>query len=273
MNIIKSTDGNNFITEKIISGKPFIASKMGAVEQNIITTRMKNQNYSGVRSQASNNAGITPSDDITLDFFYEKYIKALNNTDILGSMGLPQEQQIISSYAPSSIFSELRLLEPFYFDNPWSKTLEGKKVLVIHPFEDTIINQYKKRETLFTNPKVLPDFILKTIKSEQTNGGGLSDSKPFIESLKIMEDKIDNIDFDIALIGCGAYGLLLADYVKNLGKQAIHIGGGLQILFGIKGKRWDVHPEISGLYNNQWVRPMDNEKTMTYHTIEGGTYW
>jgi hypothetical protein len=58
-----------------------------------------------------------------------------------------------------------------------------------------------------------------------------------------------------------------------MGKQAIHIGGGLQILFGIKGKRWDVHPEISAMYNDYWARPMDNEKTINFQSIEGGTYW
>jgi hypothetical protein len=88
-----------------------------------------------------------------------------------------------------------------------------------------------------------------------------------------MMEKINNIDFDVALIGCGAYGLILSNHVKKLNKQAIHIGGGLQILFGIKGRRWDVHPEISQLYNNSWVRPSNNEKTLNIDVVEGGTYW
>jgi glycerol-3-phosphate dehydrogenase len=51
-------------------------------------------------------------------------------------------------------------------------------------------------------------------------------------------------DYDVALIGCGAYGLPLASHVKRKGKQSIHLGGGLQLLFGIKGKRWDDNPEV-----------------------------
>jgi len=31
--------------------------------------------------------------------------------------------------------------------------------------------------------------------------------------------KINNIDFDVALIGCGAYGLILSNYVKKLNKH------------------------------------------------------
>ena len=42
-------------------------------------------------------------------------------------------------------------------------------------------------------------------------------------------------DFDVALIGCGAYGFPLAAKLKTAGKQAIHLGGVLQALFGIKG--------------------------------------
>jgi hypothetical protein len=273
MQIIKGIDGNNFIKNKIDSGTPFIASKMGGVEQSVLMCYISGGNYNNIRLMASNNAGITPADDDTLNYFSTTYINSLGMVDILGHMPSPQEQTIISRYAPNSKFSELRLLEPFYYENPWSESLKGKKVLVVHPFESTIQNQYKKRGLLFKNKKILPDFDLLTIKAEQTNGGGTGNNKPFKESLSLMKEKMSNIDFDVSIIGCGAYGLPLAAHAKNMGKQSIHIGGGLQILFGIKGKRWDAHPEISALYNEHWVRPMDNEKTINFHTIEGGTYW
>jgi len=43
--------------------------------------------------------------------------------------------------------------------------------------------------------------------------------------------------FDIAIIGAGTYGLLLATYVKNPGQKSIHLGGAVQTLFGIKRGR------------------------------------
>jgi hypothetical protein len=267
---MNSEEGNDFIKKNIISGVPFIATKMGAVEQNVL---ISNGNYNDkIRIMASNNAGITPADNSTLDFFVNNYVKALVNSDIIGIMGI-YEKEIVKKYSLGAMFSELRFLEPFYFCNPWSELLSGKNILVIHPFEETIINQYRKKDFIFKNKKVLVDFNLKTIKSEQTNGGGTKDSKPFVDSLDIMKSKIDKIDFDIALIGCGAYGLLLSDYIKEKKKQAIHIGGGLQILFGIKGKRWDVHDDVKLLYNENWCRPRDDEKTINYNVVEGGTYW
>ena len=54
-----------------------------------------------------------------------------------------------------------------------------------------------------------------------------------------MVKEIEKKDFDIALIGAGAYGMPLAYKIKKMGKKAIHIGGSLQCLFGIKGSRWE----------------------------------
>ena len=72
-----------------------------------------------------------------------------------------------------------------------------------------------------------------------------------------MKRQIDKIDFDIAIIGCGAYGMFLAQYVKSLGKKAVHTAGATQLLFGIKGERWiHEHPEISKAFNENWTFPL-----------------
>ncbi|MCD7883766.1 MAG: hypothetical protein LUI87_08725 [Lachnospiraceae bacterium] len=81
------------------------------------------------------------------------------------------------------------------------------------------------------------------------------------------------MDFDVAIIGAGAYGLPLAAYCKERGAQAIQMSGATQILFGIKGKRWDDHPFISSLYNEYWVRPNESETPPLKQKVEGGSYW
>jgi hypothetical protein len=270
---IKASIGNQWIKDRLIGNEPFLATKMGAIEQRVIFSKMARHSLDGIRYLASAAAGITPSDDDTLDFFSEAYAISLSYVDIIGLMGEDIEDPIISTFAPAAIRSELRLLEPFYFESPWSENLAGKRVLVVHPFEESIKSQYSKRELLFKNKNVLPDFELLTIKAEQTNGGGVDGSKPFRESLSIMLDKMSSIDYDVAIIGCGAYGLMLARHAKLSGKSVIHIGGGLQILFGIKGGRWDVHPDISPLYNEHWVRPLESEKPRNHMVVENGTYW
>ena len=65
----------------------------------------------------------------------------------------------------------------------------------------------------------------------------------------------------------------LAAHAKQSGKLAIHMGGATQILFGIKGRRWDDHDVISRLYNDSWVRPQPREVPARAMTVEGGCYW
>ena len=64
-------------------------------------------------------------------------------------------------------------------------------------------------------------------------------------------------EFDVLIVGAGAYGLPLAAEAKRMGKVGIHIGGAIQILFGILGHRWETeHVEQFGpLFNDHWVRP------------------
>lgn len=106
---------------------------------------------------------------------------------------------------------------------------------------------------------------------------GIGDSKydlkykTWFEALEDMKSQISGIDFDIALIGAGAYGMFLGAHCKALGKQAVHMGGALQLLFGIKGKRWDP----CGFYNEHWIRPATGETPKGVEKFEHGTfaYW
>ncbi|MDE3274907.1 MAG: hypothetical protein PUJ80_02655 [Verrucomicrobiota bacterium] len=77
------------------------------------------------------------------------------------------------------------------------------------------------------------------------------------------------------LIGAGAYGMSIGAYVKReLGKKALHLGGIKQLLFGIKGRRWDARPKYTnGLYNDAWSRPLDAERPQNFMQIESGGYW
>lgn len=160
-------------------------------------------------------------------------------------------------------------------DYPWTRALKGKKVLVIHPFAQTIEKQYAKREYLFpSNPDILPEFELHTIKAVQTIAGR-SDERfaTWFDALDWMKSEVDKVDFDVALIGCGAYGFPLASYCKNIGKIAVHIGGDLQMLFGILGARWEKYEITKRLVNEYWVRPSENETPKSANVVEDGCYW
>ena len=122
--------------------------------------------------------------------------------------------------------------------------------------------------------QILPDFELVTLRAVQSIGGkGAEGFNDWFSALSYMETEINNIDFDIALLGCGAYGLPLGSYIKSIGKQAIVVGGCLQLLFGIMGKRWENDEVIKEYINKYWVRPAENEKPYLAGNVEDGCYW
>lgn len=103
-------------------------------------------------------------------------LQDIKQVDILGSW-LANEQHFMDLLKDVT-FVQREVQNPFFAKHPWSKALEGKKVLVVHPFADLIEHQYyNKREKLFTNPEILPKFDLKTITAVQSIGGGMRSLK------------------------------------------------------------------------------------------------
>lgn len=218
-------------------------------------------------------SGFFPVNEEAIKKFSNLYRDDLKLIDILASWRI--EEKFISEVKNIKKKINLQELEPYLNKNPWTNALKGKKVLVIHPFAKTIQIQYLKRKKIFSDQNILPNFELTTIKAIQSLSGENKNYSSWFDALNFLKNEIDKKqkEFDIALIGCGAYGLPLAAHVKRIGKIGIHMGGCLQILFGIKGKRWDNHKIISNLYNVNWVRPSDEDKPLSYKKVEDGCYW
>ena len=115
--------------------------------------------------------------------------------------------------------------------------------------------------------------INKLMKTTFTNKGEQINHKNWFENLESMFIEAISFEFDIAIIGCGSYGLPLAAQLKKHGKQAIHLGGATQLLFGIKGKRWTQNESFNDLFNHYWVYPSINESPMSASQIDNGCYW
>lgn len=277
--ILESAAGNDFIRSKILGGNPFMVGRFGSGELRAVVQALgvKLNILKDVKKSTMfalcNNAGFFPQTQDAAMKFSELMTNTCKQLDLIGVWMNVMEDYIINSYAPMSQITRLRAIEPYYHKKPWSKAIEDKKVLVIHPFEKTIKNQYQKRNVLFHDKDILPAFELKTLKAVQTIAGQKSEFKTWTDALDDMLNKALSMDFDVAIIGCGAYGFPLAAMLKQAGKQAVHMGGATQILFGIKGKRWDKHPEISKFYNEHWVRPLTEETPSNSGVVEEGCYW
>lgn len=226
-----------------------------------------------IQQEIQNNAGLFPVNNKNLNKFSKLIISEMKNIDILGSW-LDVENKFKEELKIAKKI-DLEDLNAYNHKKPWSRVLKGKRVLVIHPFTNSIESQYKKREKIFKNKEVLPEFELITYKpvvSILGNHTNLAYDNWF-DALNSMKNDISKIDFDIAILGCGAYGLPLASYIKEIGKKAVHIGGSTQMLFGVLGKRWETEYDLNHLINDSWVRPIGEEIPKNFNEIEDGCYW
>lgn len=272
--LLNSSEANEYIKELLKNEKPFLISRLGSSELAIFKSNLKHKPYTKKdKFTIQNNAGFFPLDSHSLDQFCQLYYTSISKVDMFGISFIPYEDIIINNYSPDSKLTRLRNLEPYFFTDPWSKFLEGKKVLVIHPFAKSIQKQYLNRQLLFSSNKVLPRFELITYEAIQTLGGQHETYTTWFDALNSMKNDIAKLNFDIAIVGAGVYGLPLSSYIKDLGKKAIHLGGATQMLFGVYGQRWAIHPDFQDIINEHWIRPQENEKPNNANKVENACYW
>lgn len=229
-------------------------------------------------------AGFFPATSEMLERFATLMKEDAKELDIFGSWD--ENERFVYQLFPNARAVRLRWLEPFWSRNPetsegpasynpYTQALKCKKVLVVHPFAKTIISQYNRRDLIFPDGLTLPEFkSFEVIKAVQSVGGKSEQFNSWFDALEYMKQEIDNHDYDVCLLGCGAYGFPLAAHVKRSGKKAIHLGGALQLLFGIRGRRWEVPgSDHLSLMNEHWVRPSEEETPLSAAQVEGGCYW
>ena len=282
--LMRQKQTHKWIAEKIESGEPFMVARFGNTELTVMTSVMKRRLFGNSEAtqarfdewftRMGEGAGFFPVEPKLGDDFTDLMIESSKAVDLLAVWYCEMDDYVITEYMKDCKLTYLNYIEPWRVKEPWTAALKGKKVLVVHPFEDSIKEQYAKRKRLFDNPKVLPDFELKTLKAVQTIAGETDDRfNTWFDALEYMYEEALKIDFDVAIIGCGAYGFPLAAKLKNAGKQVIHMGGATQIIFGIKGRRWVENPRAQLKFNDAWVHPKKEETPRNCGVVEMGCYW
>lgn len=285
---LQKQQASDYIRDLLLSEKPVMIARFGSVElncvaeyrnpinlQNCVRFVLGKSAYLGYSRSTyltmSNNAGFFPACKTNLDYFSQLMLESMPLVDVLGSWRA--EESLFKAQLVSAKKVPLGDLEPYFHENPWSEVLQGKKILVIHPFEESILEQYAKHDFLFKDQRVLPKFELQTLKAVQSIAGTPCAYNTWFDALDAMKREIVKRDFDIAIIGCGAYGFPLAAYIKSLGKKAVHLGGATQILFGVKGKSWEQREDFKQLFNDFWIYPKISEIPNNFLNVENGRYW
>ncbi|MCC5612604.1 hypothetical protein LC612_39395 [Nostoc sp. CHAB 5834] len=289
---IRGQAASDLIKGRVVKGEPLMIGRFGATELAFFTTYLSNNEKSWwlrrrlyyiqnkiasfgwnsrIIDDMVNVSGFFPFTETNARLYAHLVLQDVEQLDILGSW--LYRERLISPELQHVTGVQLPDLEPYSHQNPWTEVLAGKKVLVVHPFADTIQKQYKVRKQLFVDQRTLPDFELETLKAVQSAGQSDTPFANWFEALDHMKVKMDERDYDIAIIGCGAYGFHLAAHAKRRHKIGVHLGGATQMLFGIKGKRWENNPGTRELINAYWVKPSEDERPEKYTLIENGCYW
>lgn len=266
---------NNYICQMIDKKEPFSIIRTRS-EDKILTYHILNKKLNKDYFNLSQddyekmfyNCGVYPfKDDKIIDSYISKYCEAYKNCNIItyhAAHDIDVFKLIYYEYCKNNEISKYQYISfPFQYPDSWGWKLEGKKVLVISSFSDSVRYQYDKLGAKTLN---LPNFELITYSAPQSICGNELD-KSWEISLNKMEKEINDINFDIALVACGGYGTPITDYIKKIGKQGIYIGGLLQVIFFIKGMRY------KKWYNQNWKDPYPHEIPKNHEKVEGGCYW
>lgn len=285
--VLSANRGNDLVSTVLASRAPCMISRFGTQEVGCVAYYLRWRQGKALRVPypeaikrgMSNNAGFFPADDESLDRFAQLNIRAAGDADVMGLWfsfhgALGGQRHVISEYCRQAALVDVDSYLGMLQDRPWSGQLAGRRVLVVHPFVETIEAQYANNKTrLFLDPEVLPDFELTTLTAPQSAAGSDCGFETWFDALDDTCERIARVSYDVALIGAGAYGLPIASFVKAQGRQAVHLGGLTQLFFGIRGRRWDVDERILPLFNQYWVRPSPSERPAGASSVEGGCYW
>lgn len=271
-------DGNNFISHHLKKGIPFAAGKLGGNELQLLYVHLTNTNPWGnlFIKEVEDVAGLYPATDDNIKWFAETVLADLHQVDLLPAWSkvIPDfESHIFSTYCPESYITKLQHLEPYFFETPWTKYLEGKKVAVFSPFADSIKKNYIQLEKIWDG-KIMPNFTLEVVNYPVSLALGKNNKyKTSRDVYQEYIEKIHSMNFDVGIFGTGHTGLLFAIECKKLNRTGIHLGGPTQILFGVKGNRWEENTAFHSFFNESWTRPMSHETPTEIHRVEGACYW
>lgn len=276
------------------SKKPFLIGRNGSTELEVLAYVLKNGNDCIFPEQLMKRlelySGIFPATQESVSLWVKTYKKALESCDMIAEGWyqplVNEEKYIIDSIIPRAEKIMLRNLEPYYVkpELRWSSFLAKKTVAIINSFAHTCEEQTYLSKAIWpehtetylpSSTKWVPiqTYFPPNIAGENKEASWEVDSWFNAVEEIVKEVKENRYHIDIAIIGCGALGMIIASELKKIGIQSIVMGGAVQLLFGIRGKRWETHSVISKFFNDAWVYPPNTCKPIGFKKIEGGCYW
>lgn len=277
----------NTITTALVTGKGALIGRHGTIELSTMLQLSRGLPFDPDGAKIlERNAGVFPATEASVREWLNLYRWATESADIMAAGWYTPlaraEWSFLDKINPSVKRIPLRSLEPYYVEpvNHWTRALDGQRVTVVSSFTETMRGQLQVGDLIWRgNDGLLPNAKWSFVRSYYSPAlakgscGWPKVMQGWQDAILHLETEVLQTKPEIVLLGCGALAMPLAARLKQKGIVAIVLGGAIQVLFGIKGRRWETHPVISGLWNEHWVFPNPNEIPKGAREVEGGCYW
>lgn len=212
-------------------------------------------------------------DDSDIDRYVEMLLDAIPLSDIFLCWH-PRFMDLLGNYiASEAILAVNEILDYDINGKSWVSGLEGKRVLVVSAFSKSIQYQYARRELLCKHPGArLPEFELMTYQMLQTQCNNRNGFANWFDAYQKVEDEVLAMEFDVAIVGAGAYAVPLCASIKRSGRSVIETCGLTPAFFGIAGKRHREDGTFARCGTEAWIKPLE-EPPQYASEIEDGCYW
>ncbi len=274
-------ESNKLIRYAIATKTPFMAGKIGESEARVLRDLMVGVFTNESALSLTLNAGIYPLKHDLINWWVNQYRSAIAGFDLVlkwQSAGSYESLLINSLCKKSYVASEFSAVEPFLLGSEgWHYSLGNVSVCVVHPMARTIRSQLAVFDRLWPGAS-----IGKLSLVQYPYQPGVDPHSVFSDSRRVFNEvtkALDSIQFDVLVVGAGGLSLPICLYGKRKGAVSIHLGGGVQLLFGITGRRWDerMGTDWSGLRfyrsNEFWKAPLVEDIPKRATLVEGGCYW
>ena len=286
-----------YIQTKLHDNKHFILPRVSGIENNVavfsrVIRDKMHTDLEPLRSYIAktlpamkNNAGILLKNDTETEHYSTLYLSAIDHCEMMAGWDIQgnyighiaQSHAFLRNVYSSKIMYWALALDVFHYiyDTPWTHALKGKRILIISPFEESILEKITIRSHIYDGVDLFPECEFITLKPPQTQAG--ESSRGFTIEFDDFKSRVEQVidQFDVALVSCGGYANPICSFIYENGKSAIYVGGVLQMYFGILGARWlQERPDIIKLFSNKyWSRPKSTERPINSQNVEGGCYW
>lgn len=238
-----------------------------------------------MRFHACTQAGVFPDSDEFVTHCGSAFMQSLAQMDFLAAHHSPLVDRVLARLdrQPSVIgFNDLEPNRSLPYDamDCYLPNLQDRRVLIITTPADLLVQRATPEVfTAVWKSTGCPWFRPASVEALSfTSVFDPTVSERFDSSLELESSICSDVatrDFDIALVGASAMGIPIVRRVKEMGKVGLSLGGHLQVLFGVQGRRWrDDQAWQRAYWNNSWVdMPTDVYPRRRGWVVDDGAYW